>query len=85
MTAARHQVAKAEDNHGRRFVELQFALAGNRIRRVAPESSAAKAEVLATRDGCVGVQLITVIDQHAGTQVQDAARGEPIEQHLRRP
>src|SRR5262245_45647382 len=84
MAAARHQVAKTEDDHRRDFVEFQFAAAGNRIGRVAPEKVAAEAEGLAAGHSGVCVQLVAVINEHPRAQMEAAARRKPIEQHLSR-
>ncbi len=78
----RNQIAEADENGWRNLVEAELGRARNWIRRTTDIARAAQREHLAARNRRGRADMVVVIKQESGTDVERARKWEEIEMRL---
>src|SRR5580692_1173962 len=80
----RHKVAESHAQHRPRLLERNLPRAAHRIARIAHISNAVQRKRLPARHRSRGRDLISVVEQRAGTQMKASMKREPVEMRLAR-
>ena len=82
MLGARNQISPTNHHHRRNFVQGQFARADKGIAGAAAIANIIQGEGLTDRHIGISCDLIAVVEQQAGAQVESAAEGKEVEQSI---
>lgn len=80
VVMVRDGIAETEHHHGRGFPDRQHAVAMYRIGRAAAEAHITKAEVLPSRRKGGGCDLVGVVHQHTGADMEEVAERSDVHQ-----
>src|SRR5579884_855383 len=80
--AAPRDVSPAEQEHRSCLAEDHLPVSGKRVSRVADVVGATERERLSAGNRCLAAELIAVVEQRSGTEVESAAEREDVIQRL---
>ena len=78
MAVMRQQASPAHGEHGAGLDELELARARDRIGRIADVSSVVEGKGVACGNGRVGGNLVAVVEENAGAEMEAAVEGKPV-------
>lgn len=75
---AREEVSPADGKHGASLHEVNLASTRDWVGWIAGVSGVVESKGIAARNGSVGCDLVAVVDEHAGAEMEAAAEREPV-------